>query len=125
VDVRIMLPEKPDKRMVWLSSFASLNEVQQAGVRVYRYQAGFLHQKVWLIDDDCALIGTANLDNRSLRLNFEVGVVSRNRAFAAKIETMLLTDFEHSRLLPEDELKTRGFLFRLAVRCCYLLGPIL
>jgi hypothetical protein len=38
---------------------------------------------------------------------------------------MLLTDFEHSRLLPEDELKTRGFLFRLAVRCCYLLGPIL
>ena len=94
-------------------------------MRVYRYQAGFLHQKVWLIDDDCALIGTANLDNRSLRLNFEVGVVSRNRAFAAKIETMLLTDFEHSRLLPEDELKTRGFLFRLAVRCCYLLGPIL
>jgi cardiolipin synthase A/B len=124
-DVRIMLPEKPDKRMVWLSSFASLNEVQQAGVRVYRYQAGFLHQKVWLIDDDCALIGTANLDNRSLRLNFEVGVVARNRAFAEKIEAMLLNDFEHSRLLPEDELKTRGFLFQLAVRCSYLLAPIL
>ena len=125
VDVRILLPEKPDKRMVWLSSFASLDDVQQAGVHVYRYQAGFLHQKVWLVDDDCALLGTANLDNRSLRLNFEVGAVVRDRAFATQIESMLLKDFERSRLLPSDQLKSRSFLFRLAVRCSYLLAPIL
>jgi len=125
VDVRILLPEKPDKRLVWLSSFASLDEVQQAGVKVYRYQAGFLHQKVWLVDDECALIGTANLDNRSLRLNFEVGAVIRNREFALRVEAMLQQDFDRSRLLSQDELKARGFLFRLAVRCSYLLAPIL
>lgn len=125
VDVRILLPEKPDKRMVWLSSFANLDEVQHAGVKVYRYQAGFLHQKVWLIDDDCTLIGTANLDNRSFRLNFEVGVVTRNGEFAAQVEGMLLNDFAQSRLLPRGELARRGLLFRLAVRCSYLLAPIL
>lgn len=125
VDVRILLPEKPDKRMVWLSSFASLDEVQQAGVKVYRYQAGFLHQKVWLVDDECTLIGTANLDNRSLRLNFEVGVIVRDREFSAEVETMLQRDFERSRLLSHNELKARGYLFRLAVRCSYLLAPIL
>jgi len=125
VDVRILLPEKPDKRLVWLSSFASLDEVQQAGVKVYRYQAGFLHQKVWLVDDECALIGTANLDNRSLRLNFEVGAVIRNREFALRVEAMLQQDFDRSRLLSQDELKARGFLFRLAVRCSYLFAPIL
>jgi cardiolipin synthase len=108
-----------------LSSFASLDEVQQAGVKVYRYQAGFLHQKVWLVDDECALIGTANLDNRSLRLNFEVGAVIRNPEFALRVEAMLQQDFDRSRLLSQDELKARGFLFRLAVRCSYLLAPIL
>ena len=125
VDVRILLPEKPDKRTVWLSSFASLDEVQRTGVKVYRYQNGFLHQKVWLVDDDCTLIGTANLDNRSFRLNFEVGVVTRSSAFAAEVEAMLIRDFEQSRLLPRDELTKRGLLFRIAVRCSYLLAPIL
>lgn len=125
VDVRILLPEKPDKRAVWLSSFASLDEVQGTGVKVYRYQAGFLHQKVWLVDDDCALIGTANLDNRSFRLNFEIGVIAHDRAFAAQVEKMLETDFARSRLLPRGEAAKRGRLFRLAVRCSYLLAPIL
>ena len=125
VDVRILLPEKPDKRTVWLSSFASLDEVQRTGVKVYRYQNGFLHQKVWLVDDDCALIGTANLDNRSFRLNFEVGVVTRSSTFAAEVGAMLVRDFEQSRLLPRDELTQRGLLFRIAVRCSYLLAPIL
>jgi cardiolipin synthase A/B len=125
VDVRILLPEKPDKRMVWLSSFAHLDEVQRTGIKVYRYQAGFLHQKVWLIDDDCALIGTANLDNRSFRLNFEVNVVTRNTDFATQVETMLLNDFAHSKQLHRGELASRSLMFRLAVRCAYLLAPIL
>lgn len=125
VDVRIMLPEKPDKRTVWLSSFASLDEVQRTGIKVYRYQAGFLHQKAWLVDNDCALIGTANLDNRSFRLNFEVNVVVCDKTFATQVETMLENDFARSRLLPRGELATRGLLFRLAVRCTYLLAPIL
>jgi cardiolipin synthase len=125
VDVRILLPEKADKRMVWLSSFANLDEVQNTGIKVYRYQAGFLHQKVWLMDDDCAVVGTANVDNRSFRLNFEVGLVIRDRAFGRQVEAMLVDDFARSILLPRGELASRSLLFRIAVRCSYLLAPIL
>jgi cardiolipin synthase len=125
VDVRILLPEKPDKRMMWLASFANLDEVQGTGVKVYRYQAGFLHQKVWLVDDDCALIGTANLDNRSFRLNFEIGVIANDRVFAERVATMLQVDFDRSRLLGRGEVAKRSWFFRLAVRCSYLLAPIL
>lgn len=125
VDVRILLPEKADKQTVWLSSFANLDEVQSTGIQVYRYQSGFLHQKVWLMDDDCAVIGTANVDNRSFRLNFEVGLVIRDRAFALEVERMLLADFGRSRLLPRGEVASHSLLFRIAVRCSYLLAPIL
>lgn len=124
VDVRILLPEKPDRRLVWLSSFAYLEEVQSVGINVYRYHAGFLHQKVWLIDDDCTIVGTTNLDNRSFRLNFEVGILTLDVAFADQIETMLMADFAQSRLLGPQQLSGRSWWFRLAVRCAHLLAPI-
>src|SRR5690606_9216139 len=64
VDVRLLLPSKSDNRLVWLASHAHLDDIQAVGIKVYRYRAGFLHQKVWLVDDACATVGTANLDNR-------------------------------------------------------------
>lgn len=124
VDVRILLPEKPDRRLVWLSSFAYLDDVQSVGVAVYRYRAGFLHQKVWLIDQDCAFVGTPNLDNRSFRLNFEVGVLTLDAAFAREVEAMLTADFARSRHLQPQPLAARKWWFRLAVRCACLLAPI-
>jgi cardiolipin synthase len=124
VDVRILLPEKPDQRLIWLSSFAYLDEVQSTGIRVFRYAAGFLHQKVWLLDDDCAAIGTANLDNRSFRLNFEINAVIRDRDFASQVEQMLLADFTRSRLLSRGELSARGLPFRMLVRLAHLFAPI-
>lgn len=124
VDVRILLPEKPDRRLVWLSSFAYLDEVQSTGIKVYRYEAGFLHQKVWLLDDDYAVVSTANLDNRSFRLNFEISAVVRGSVFAGKVARMLEEDFSKSRLLSEGELSSRGLPFRLLVRAAYLLAPI-
>ena len=124
VDVRIMLPEKPDRWLVWLSSFAHLDDVHATGVRVYRYRTGFLHQKVWLIDDDYAIVGTTNLDNRSFRLNFEVSLLARDQRFAQQVEAMLVRDFAASRLLRAREFSDRPWWFRLAVRCAYLMAPI-
>jgi cardiolipin synthase len=124
VDVRILLPEKPDRWLVWLSSFAFLDDVHATGVRVYRYRAGFLHQKVWLIDNDCAMVGSTNLDNRSFRLNFEVNVIARDQRLATQVEGMLVKDFAASRLLQPGEFSDRPWWFRLAVRCAYLLAPV-
>ena len=70
--MRILLPNKPDHLLVYLSSFSYLADTEKAGIRVFRYTPGFLHQKAFLVDDTISAIGTSNLDNRSFRLNFEI-----------------------------------------------------
>lgn len=125
VDVRILLPEKPDRRLVWLASFACMDEIKSTGVRFYRYHAGFLHEKVWLVDDAYTVVGTTNLDNRSFRLNFEVGILVQDHDFAQQVETMLLDDLAQSRLLEPNQLGGKPWWFQLAVRCSYLLAPLL
>jgi cardiolipin synthase len=125
VDVRILLPERADKWLMYLAAFAYFDEVQAAGVRLFRYQAGFLHQKVWLVDDLCATVGTANLDNRSCRLNFEIGALVHDNAFCRAVEQMLEADFARSRELPHGQLARRRLPFRLAVRLAHLFAPVL
>lgn len=124
VDVRLMLPDKADSRMVQLSSYANMDDIQRAGVRVFRYREGFLHQKVWLVDDATAVVGTANLDNRSFRLNFEISVLVRNERFAREVERMLEQDFANSSEIEPGIFERASLPFRLAVRLSYMLAPI-
>ncbi|QEA39931.1 cardiolipin synthase [Pistricoccus aurantiacus] len=124
VDVRIMIPERPDHLLVFLSAFAFLPDMLQAGVKVYRYQPGFLHQKVMLIDDDCASVGTVNLDNRSFRLNFEITAFLPDENFAKEVHKMLLNDFAHCRRIEIQELYDRPMWRKLTSRAAYLLSPI-
>lgn len=125
VDVRLLLPKRTDNRLVWLASHAYLADVQRAGIKVYRYCDGFLHQKVWLVDDTCAMVGTANLDNRSCRLNFEIGVLVHDGDFCRQVEKMLEADFERSDLLPPIDQAPPRLPFRLAVRLAHLFAPVL
>lgn len=124
VDVRVMLPEKADHVLVYLSSWSYYEQAEQAGVKIYRYRKGFLHQKVMLIDDDYATVGTANLDNRSFRINFEITLLVLNREFSRQVETMLEEDFRHSTLIQADEYTRKPFWYRLAVRSARLLSPL-
>ena len=124
VDVRVMLPEKADHLLVYLSSYVFLEQLKPAGVKVYRYHEGFMHQKVMLVDDDLAVVGTANLDNRSFRLNFEISAIFADRNFAETVAKMLETDFSHCKEVDVDELRKRSFWFRLAVRLSRLTAPI-
>jgi len=125
VDVRILLPEKPDHRTVHLASFSYYPNTLPVGIKLYRYTGGFLHQKVFLVDQQCAAVGTANLDNRSFRLNFELTLLNYDTAFVQAVEEMLKEDFHHSRPVKLEEYTERHFLFRLAVRSARLLAPIL
>lgn len=125
VDVRIMLPENPDHKLVYLASFSFLEETVPVGIKVYRYMDGFLHQKVFLVDDTLAGVGTANLDNRSFRLNFELTLLYADKNFATQVETMLQKDFECCRELSMAEINTRSWLFRLAAKISRLFSPIL
>ena len=73
-------------------------------MKFYRYQPGFMHHKVILVDDDLAAVGTANFDNRSIRLNFELMLVFADKPFAAEVCRMLEKDFAECRLATAAEL---------------------
>lgn len=125
VDVRILIPQRPDHLLVYLSAFSFLGSMIEAGVGIYRYQPGFLHQKVFLVDHDLTGIGTINLDNRSFYLNFEIAVVVRDADVAKAMEAMLMDDFNLSVKLEDDELNRRPWWFRLITRAAYLTAPVL
>ena len=96
-----------------------------AGVSFYRYDDGFLHEKVMLIDDNVATVGTANFDNRSFRLNFEITAVIVDAELAGNVEKMFENDFSSSRLMARDEYDKKSFWFKLAVRTARLEAPVL
>jgi cardiolipin synthase len=125
VEVRIMLPEKPDHLMVWLASFTFLAQVNLPNLTFHRYTPGFLHQKVLLVDRELAVVGTANADNRSFRLNFEMSIVSPSPRFVKAVEAMLTEDFEHCRISTAEEYARKSFPFRFAAQVSRLMAPVL
>ena len=124
VDVRILIPDKPDHLLVYLSAFAYFEQVGRAGVRFFRYANGFLHQKVMLIDDEVATVGTANFDNRSFRLNFEITGIIADEDFAKEIEHMLEDDFAHAREMTQADVENHPFWFKFAIRLARLTAPV-
>ncbi len=125
VDVRIMLPENPDHKLVYLASFSFLQETLPVGIKVYRYMQGFLHQKVFLVDDSLAGVGTANLDNRSFRLNFELTLLYADKKFTSEVEKMLRQDFGCCRELSMADINQRPWWFVLATKIARLFSPVL
>ncbi len=124
VDVRILIPERADHLLVWLSAFSYYEQSIPYGVRLFRYHRGFLHQKVMLIDRRLASVGTANLDNRSFRLNFEITAFSTDRRFVTMVTDMLTTDFQHACEARMEDFSGKPFLFRAACRAARLFAPI-
>jgi cardiolipin synthase A/B len=125
VDVRVLIPERPDNRLAYFAAYAFIGPLLDAGVKIYRYESGFLHSKACLVDDAVAAVGTVNLDNRSFRLNFELTAIGLDRRFAASVEAMFLDDFEHSRRMSQDEAYRRPLWFRVVSRAAYLFAPLL
>ncbi len=122
VDVRLLLPQKADHLLPWLSAFTFYPRLREAGVRVFRYQPGFMHQKVILADHSLAVVGSINLDYRSFMLNFELSVGVFDPTFAHSVEQMFLTDFADAK---EEDLwcyEHGSLLFRLKCRTASLLG---
>lgn len=124
VDVRILIPDMPDHMAVYLAAFSYFDDASKTGVRFFRYQDGFLHEKCMLIDSNLSAVGTANFDNRSFRLNFEITAVIAHVEFAKQIEKMFLDDFEKSREMEPGEYGQKPFWFRLAVRLARLTSPV-
>ena len=125
VDVRFLGQFHPDK---WIPQFAARyywDQMLAAGVKVYQYTGGMMHSKVVLVDDDWASVGTANLDNRSLHLNFEVNCLMYCPQAVAELEKALLHDLSQAIRLDPSVYARRPFPGRLLENACRLMSPVL
>lgn len=124
VDVRVLVPAQADHYLTWLAAFAYFDEVRAAGVRIFRYGPGFMHQKVFLVDDKIAAVGTTNLDNRSCRLNFETMALVFDEMVAGQVHDMLATDFAQATEI-EDSLADQSLLIQFGAPLARLFAPVL
>lgn len=125
VDVRVITTGKGDSLAVFLAAFHYIDQLHDLGIKFYAYKPGFLHEKVALVDHDVSTVGTANFDNRSFRLNFEVTAVIVDRVFAAEMEAMFERDFTHAEVIDPAELGKKPFWWHLGVQVSRLAAPVL
>ncbi len=141
VDVRIILPDRPDHLLVYLCSFSYYTELQNIGIKIYRYRSGFMHQKIILCDRKIAGVGTINIDNRSFFLNFEAMTFAISSHLANKtipsqnqttshdlvesVEKMFKNDLNCSMLVDLKQYRKRSFWFKLSAKVSRLSAPIL
>ena len=125
VDARVILPERANHRVVQLASYTYYPDMIDAGVQLFRYQGRFMHQKVILVDDTLAGIGTVNLDNRSLYLNFEATALIADGAFARQVDAMLRRDLARCQAVDRDHYDDKPLWFRAAARIARLAAPLL
>lgn len=124
-DVRLLVPRRGDNILTNLALLTYLPSLIAAGAHVLAYTPGILHEKIALADDNTCTIGTANLDERSLRLNFELTLLASDIGICSQVETLLLRDMEHAReLTPADWYRLSVFK-KLSANVCRLLSPIL
>ena len=125
VDVKLLIPNRPDKKIVFYASRSYFPELLAAGVKIFEFEKGFLHSKIVIVDEEVASIGTANMDMRSFHLNFEVN------AFLYHTESLkkLVADFEgdllHSKPIVKDVFQNRPFHHKMFESLSRLLSPLL
>lgn len=125
IDVRLMLPEKADTIMVNQASHSYLDDMIQAGVKVYMYQPGFLHAKVLVFDDQLTCFGSANMDFRSFEHNFENNAFVYHQPFAKKMKKIFLEDQRHCRRIIPSEWLKRPSRLKMKESIMRLFAPLL
>ncbi|MFC3418415.1 cardiolipin synthase [Salinicoccus hispanicus] len=125
IDVRIMIPNKPDHPFVYPVTFSFSAEMMKAGARIYIYDNGFLHAKTMVIDDNVSSIGTANVDVRSSELNFEMNTFIYDGDFAKEMKSTFETDMEQSTQLTKEMYDRRSYYQKFKEHVSRLLSPLL
>jgi cardiolipin synthase len=125
IDVRLLGLFRPDKWIPFLAARFYWTDVIAAGVKVYQYTGGMMHSKYVLVDGEWASVGTANMDNRSLHLNFEVNYQLFDAGLTGELEEHFLNDLKSSIRIDGDSYSERPFVSQLAENASRLLSPIL
>lgn len=125
VDVRIMLPKKPDHKIMEWAANSYLGELLQLGAKCYLYHKGFLHAKTIVVDGQVASVGTANIDIRSFKLNFEVNAILYGCSGACKLQQIFEADMQNCTELTLEQYQNRPLTSRIMESLTRLLSPIL
>lgn len=125
VKTTLILPARNDSKLVALASSAQYEDLLQAGVEIHLFEAGLLHAKTMVIDRQLFMVGSANLDRRSLELNFEACLFGWDPNFASRLHFLQSGYLEQSRPLDEVAWMQRGTMKRLACNAAGLLAPLL
>ncbi|MET0385167.1 MAG: cardiolipin synthase [Polyangiales bacterium] len=125
VDVRVLIPQRGDSRLIDLAARSYLPELLACGVKVYEHTTCFIHAKTFVLDDDTGIVGSANLDTRSLRLNFELCAVLYDRALNTTLAQAFEADLVHSRRIHAADLAGQPWPRRFAEASARLLSPLL
>lgn len=125
IDVKLLLPHRSDSRIARAAGRSYYDELMRSGVRIFEYLAGFLHAKSMAVDGTVAIIGSANMDQRSFRLNFEAGAICYDAAVAREVEAVFEEDLTLAQEIVEEDRKDLPFKERLAEASARLLSPLL
>jgi cardiolipin synthase len=125
VDVRIMIPNKPDHMFVYSATLAYAGELLPYGVKILQYEKGFMHAKTIVVDQEIASVGTANIDTRSFRLNFEVNALVCDQAIANQLHDLFIEDSKVCSELTLERYEARPKLTKFKEAVARLLSPIL
>ncbi|WP_031490308.1 cardiolipin synthase, partial [Yersinia pestis] len=125
VDVSIIVPRENDSMMVRWASRAFFTELLNAGVKIYQFEGGLLHSKSVLVDGQLSLVGTVNLDMRSLWLNFEITLVIDDDGFGADLAQVQDDYIARSALLDGERWNKRPLWHRVTERLFYFFSPLL
>ncbi len=120
VEVRLVVPGVTDQSFLQLAARSTYGALLSAGVRIFERERRVLHSKVAVIDEEIAVIGSANLDTRSVRHNLELNVEMHDRRIAARLRAIVERDLAESREVALEEVRTRPLLVRLLERLAYL-----
>ena len=125
VEVRILVPKRSDSWLVTAAARSYFEDLVRVGVRIHEYGPPMLHAKTLVVDDDIALVGTANMDNRSFRLNFEIAAVFYDRGVAESLTAMFKTDLRRAEEYRLREARRAPIGQRLSEAVARLLSPLL
>jgi cardiolipin synthase len=125
IDVRIMIPCKPDHPFVYWATYSYMSDLLGVGAKCYTYDNGFLHAKGLVIDGKVACYGTANMDIRSFKLNFEVNATIYNKETATKLEDIFMEDLTKSTQITPYLYANRPLIIRIKEQISRLLSPLL
>ena len=125
VDVKLMIPCKPDHPFVYWATYSYMGELLSMGGKCYTYQNGFLHSKGIVVDGEVLCYGTANMDIRSFELNFEVNAVIYNEETAKKMEEIFLNDIKHCKEVTVFDYTHRKLIVRIKEQVSRLMSPVM